>query len=45
MRGQKHELAVFEVGGLNIGGQFRRQEIVADLCERTDFERFGDNGL
>jgi len=27
MRGQKHELAVLEVGGLNIGGEFRRQEI------------------
>jgi hypothetical protein len=45
MGGQEHEPAVLEVGGLNIGGQFRRQEIVAELCERADFERFGDNGL
>ncbi len=42
---QKHELAVFEVGGLNLGGKFRGQELIAEFSERSDFERFGDNWL
>jgi hypothetical protein len=45
MRRQQHELAILEVGGMDLGGEFGGQELIAEFCERSDFERFGDNWL
>ena len=45
MRRQEHELAVLEVGGVNLGREFRREEFSAECGKRPDFERFGDNGV
>lgn len=42
---QKDEPAILEVGGLNFGGKFRREELATERCKRPNFERFGDNGL
>ena len=45
MRCKKHELAVLEVGGVNLGGEFRRKKLGTERGKGPDFERFGDNGL
>ncbi len=45
MRCEKYERAVLKVGGLSLGGEFRREEFSAERRKHPDFERFGDNGL
>lgn len=42
---QENELAVFELAETYLGGEFRREELIAKIRERPDFERFCDNGL
>jgi hypothetical protein len=42
---QKNELAVLEAGGTDLGGEFLRQEFIAETRKSPDFERFCDNGL
>jgi hypothetical protein len=42
---KEYELAVLKAGGADLGGEFRREELIAKTRKCADFERFCDNGL
>lgn len=42
---KENEFAVFKVSETNLGGEFPRQEFIAQTRKRPDFERFCDYGL